>query len=64
MCRNAQLCKNGGTCINTGPDQHSCDCPPGYTGADCAKGGVMIMILFFFNDYNDNKDNDDQWWSG
>lgn len=48
MCRDAQLCKNGGTCINTGPDQHKCDCPPGYTGADCAKGGVMILILSFF----------------
>ena len=47
MCRDSQLCKNGGTCINTDPDQHKCDCPPGYTGADCAKGGVVIMILFF-----------------
>ena len=48
MCRDSQLCKNGGTCINTDPDQHKCDCPPGYTGADCAKGGVIIMMLLIF----------------
>ena len=54
MCRDSQLCKNGGTCINTDPDQHKCDCPPGYAGADCAKGGLIIIILFFlFKDYND-----------
>ncbi|XP_048585834.1 protein jagged-1b isoform X2 [Nematostella vectensis] len=28
-------CQNGGTCFNVGPDQHRCQCHPGYTGINC-----------------------------
>ena len=41
-CRSPGLCQNGGTCINTGPDQHRCDCPPGYMGDDCGTGELFL----------------------
>ena len=41
-CRSSGLCQNGGTCINTGPDQHRCDCPPGYIGDDCGTGELFL----------------------
>lgn len=31
-------CVNGGTCMNTEPDQYHCACPPGYTGKNCQIG--------------------------
>ncbi|XP_024128868.1 protein jagged-2 isoform X1 [Oryzias melastigma] len=28
-------CKNGGTCMNTEPDEYNCACPDGYSGKNC-----------------------------
>ena len=28
-------CENGGTCVNTGDDGHTCTCADGYTGHHC-----------------------------
>ncbi|KAM6954021.1 protein jagged-2b [Aplochiton taeniatus] len=34
-CGRHQPCTNGGTCMNTEPDEYQCACPEGYTGKTC-----------------------------
>ncbi|XP_061097419.1 protein jagged-2-like isoform X1 [Conger conger] len=34
-CGTHHPCTNGGTCLNTEPDQYHCSCPDGYTGKNC-----------------------------
>uniref|UniRef100_A0A8C4NJP3 Delta-like protein n=1 Tax=Eptatretus burgeri TaxID=7764 RepID=A0A8C4NJP3_EPTBU len=34
-CGTRNLCLNGGTCINTQPDDYMCRCPDGYSGKTC-----------------------------
>ncbi|KAM6913157.1 protein jagged-2-like [Xenentodon cancila] len=34
-CGTHRPCKNGGTCMNTEPDEYSCACPDGYSGKNC-----------------------------
>eukprot|EP00066_Takifugu_rubripes_P021314 XP_011610580.1 PREDICTED: protein jagged-2 isoform X2 [Takifugu rubripes] len=34
-CGRHQPCVNGGTCMNTEPDEYECACPPGYSGKNC-----------------------------
>ena len=35
VCGHQQPCQNDGTCSNDGPDDYTCNCPTGITGADC-----------------------------
>ncbi|KAM4712992.1 protein jagged-2b isoform 2-T2 [Anableps anableps] len=34
-CGHHQPCVNGGTCMNTEPNQYDCACPQGYSGKNC-----------------------------
>ncbi|XP_024911055.1 protein jagged-2 isoform X2 [Cynoglossus semilaevis] len=34
-CGTNTPCKNGGTCMNTEPDEYNCACPDGYSGKNC-----------------------------
>uniref|UniRef100_A0A7N8X5A3 Delta-like protein n=1 Tax=Mastacembelus armatus TaxID=205130 RepID=A0A7N8X5A3_9TELE len=34
-CGRHQPCVNGGTCMNTEPDEYFCACPQGYSGKNC-----------------------------
>ncbi|PWA29810.1 hypothetical protein CCH79_00007720, partial [Gambusia affinis] len=34
-CGTNQPCKNGGTCMNTEPDEYNCACLDGYSGKNC-----------------------------
>ncbi|XP_028996952.1 protein jagged-2b isoform X2 [Betta splendens] len=34
-CGHHHPCVNGGTCMNTKPDEYHCACPHGYTGRNC-----------------------------
>uniref|UniRef100_A0A672ZM02 Delta-like protein n=1 Tax=Sphaeramia orbicularis TaxID=375764 RepID=A0A672ZM02_9TELE len=34
-CGTNKPCKNGGTCMNTEPDEYDCACPDGYSGKNC-----------------------------
>uniref|UniRef100_A0A7N5ZYV8 Delta-like protein n=1 Tax=Anabas testudineus TaxID=64144 RepID=A0A7N5ZYV8_ANATE len=34
-CGRHQPCVNGGTCMNTEPDEYHCACPQGYSGKNC-----------------------------
>uniref|UniRef100_A0A8C6SIA1 Delta-like protein n=1 Tax=Neogobius melanostomus TaxID=47308 RepID=A0A8C6SIA1_9GOBI len=34
-CGTNRPCKNGGTCMNTEPDEYQCACPDGYSGKNC-----------------------------
>ncbi|XP_043930303.1 protein jagged-2 [Protopterus annectens] len=34
-CGNHHPCLNGGTCMNTEPDEYFCNCPDGYSGKNC-----------------------------
>uniref|UniRef100_A0A671W0Y9 Delta-like protein n=1 Tax=Sparus aurata TaxID=8175 RepID=A0A671W0Y9_SPAAU len=34
-CGRHHPCLNGGTCMNTEPDEYHCSCPPGYSGKTC-----------------------------
>ncbi|XP_076002790.1 protein jagged-2-like isoform X2 [Genypterus blacodes] len=34
-CGTNRPCKNGGTCMNTEPDEYKCACPDGYSGKNC-----------------------------
>ncbi|XP_046847319.1 protein jagged-1-like isoform X4 [Xenia sp. Carnegie-2017] len=35
MCSRSSWCQNQGTCINSGPGEYICFCPPGFTGKNC-----------------------------
>lgn len=37
-CGRHQPCVNGGTCMNTEPDEYDCACPQGYSGKNCEIG--------------------------
>lgn len=37
-CGTNRPCKNGGTCMNTEPDEYNCACPDGYSGKNCEIG--------------------------
>lgn len=37
-CGRHQPCVNGGTCMNTEPDEYHCACPQGYSGKTCQIG--------------------------
>uniref|UniRef100_H2UBB8 Delta-like protein n=1 Tax=Takifugu rubripes TaxID=31033 RepID=H2UBB8_TAKRU len=52
-CGRHQPCVNGGTCMNTEPDEYECACPPGYSGKNyehacasspCAHGGTCHEV--------------------
>ncbi|KAJ8009230.1 hypothetical protein DPEC_G00086730 [Dallia pectoralis] len=55
-CGTHQPCLNGGTCMNTEPDEFHCACPDGYSGktceidtdecasSPCAQGGTCINL--------------------
>ncbi|KAM9842356.1 protein jagged-2-like [Aulostomus maculatus] len=34
-CGTNRPCQNGGTCMNTEPDEYNCACPDGYSGKNC-----------------------------
>ncbi|CAG03764.1 unnamed protein product, partial [Tetraodon nigroviridis] len=34
-CGTNRPCRNGGTCMNTEPDEYDCACPDGYSGKNC-----------------------------
>ncbi|TWW72443.1 Protein jagged-2 [Takifugu flavidus] len=34
-CGTNRPCRNGGTCMNTEPDEYNCACPDGYSGKNC-----------------------------
>lgn len=40
-CGRHQPCVNGGTCMNTEPDEYDCACPPGYSGKNCQIGETL-----------------------
>ena len=35
VCGHQSPCQNGGTCFNSGPDNHYCMCPPTFSGPNC-----------------------------
>ena len=41
-------CENGGTCID-GFNEYSCQCVPGYMGANCETGSYCRFSLSFIN---------------
>ncbi|XP_053535337.1 protein jagged-2 isoform X1 [Ictalurus punctatus] len=59
-CGSHRPCVNGGTCMNTEPDEHRCVCPNGYSGKNCeivehacmsnpcANGGTCHEVLSGF----------------
>uniref|UniRef100_A0A3B3VLV2 Protein jagged-2-like n=1 Tax=Poecilia latipinna TaxID=48699 RepID=A0A3B3VLV2_9TELE len=44
-CGTNQPCKNGGTCMNTEPDEYDCACLDGYSGKNCEIGEYVINSL-------------------
>ncbi|KAG7461310.1 hypothetical protein MATL_G00208710 [Megalops atlanticus] len=60
-CGTHHPCVNGGTCMNTEPDEYRCACPEGYAGKNCeiaehacvsqpcANGGTCHEVLSGFN---------------
>ena len=40
-CGTNKPCKNGGTCMNTEPDEYNCACPDGYSGKNCEIGECL-----------------------
>lgn len=49
-CGTNRPCKNGGTCMNTEPDEYNCACPDGYSGKNCeiGKPGSAPFSNFLF----------------
>ncbi|XP_048590038.1 neurogenic locus Notch protein [Nematostella vectensis] len=42
FCKEARPCKNGGTCVDTGPKLYACRCAPGYTGKNCTEPSPIV----------------------
>ena len=38
-------CLSGGTCVELVGGGTMCECPPGFTGADCCQGKVKIKVM-------------------
>lgn len=43
-CGRHQPCVNGGTCMNTEPDEYYCACPQGYSGKTCHIGETRLTL--------------------
>uniref|UniRef100_A0A674E221 Delta-like protein n=1 Tax=Salmo trutta TaxID=8032 RepID=A0A674E221_SALTR len=43
-CGTNKPCKNGGTCMNTEPDEYNCACPDGYSGKNCEIGERVTIL--------------------
>lgn len=46
-CGTNRPCKNGGTCMNTEPDEYNCACPDGYSGKNCEIGKPPLQPRTF-----------------
>lgn len=46
-CGRHQPCVNGGTCMNTEPDEYHCACPQGYSGKTCHIGETAFFFFSF-----------------
>lgn len=43
-CGTNRPCKNGGTCMNTEPDEYNCACSDGYSGKNCEIGECRLKV--------------------
>uniref|UniRef100_A0A3B4AHK7 Delta-like protein n=1 Tax=Periophthalmus magnuspinnatus TaxID=409849 RepID=A0A3B4AHK7_9GOBI len=47
-CGRHQPCVNGGTCMNTEPDEYYCACPQGYSGKTCQIGTSPLTWILLY----------------
>lgn len=45
VCGHQTPCRNGGVCVNNGPDNYMCQCPSNYTGFDCQEETNFCEVL-------------------